>query len=351
MKDFNLENITRENIRKLIPYSSARSEYEGDAQVFLDANENSLGSSLKENFHRYPDPLQKKLKEKISTIKNINAKNIFIGNGSDEAIDLLIRAFCNPGKDEILIFPPTYGMYEVSAAINDVEIKEILLTKDFELNISELKKSITNKTKIIFVCSPNNPTGNSFNENEIENLFNSFNGIVVIDEAYIDFSDKASWLKKLNQYPNLVILQTLSKAWALAGLRIGMAFASEEIIQILNKIKPPYNISVATQKLALQVLNDEEKAYQKINVIKKEKQKLVEDLKVFDFIKKIYPSDTNFLLVKVSDAAGLYKYLLTKNIVVRNRSNQPLCDNCLRITIGTPQENISLLQALKSYTA
>ncbi len=351
MKDFNLENIIRENIRKLIPYSSARSEYEGDAQVFLDANENSLGSSLQENFHRYPDPLQKKLKEKISTIKNINAKNIFIGNGSDEAIDLLIRAFCNPGKDEILIFPPTYGMYEVSAAINDVEIKEILLTKDFELNISELKKSITNKTKIIFVCSPNNPTGNSFNENEIENLFNSFNGIVVIDEAYIDFSDKASWLKKLNQYPNLVILQTLSKAWALAGLRIGMAFASEEIIQILNKIKPPYNISVATQKLALQVLNDEEKAYQKINVIKKEKQKLVEDLKVFDFIKKIYPSDTNFLLVKVSDAAGLYKYLLTKNIVVRNRSNQPLCDNCLRITIGTPQENISLLQALKSYTA
>ncbi len=351
MKDFNIENITRENIRKLIPYSSARSEYEGDAQVFLDANENSLGSSLQENFHRYPDPLQKKLKEKISTIKNINAKNIFIGNGSDEAIDLLIRAFCNPGKDEILIFPPTYGMYEVSAAINDVEIKEILLTKDFELNISELKKSITNKTKIIFVCSPNNPTGNSFNENEIENLFNSFNGIVVIDEAYIDFSDKASWLKKLNQYPNLVILQTLSKAWALAGLRIGMAFASEEIIQILNKIKPPYNISVATQKLALQVLNDEEKAYQKINVIKKEKQKLVEDLKVFDFIKKIYPSDTNFLLVKVSDATRLYKYLLTRNIVVRNRSNQPLCDNCLRITIGTPQENIFLLQALKSYTA
>lgn len=351
MKEFNLDNITRANIKKLIPYSSARSEYEGDAQVFLDANENSLGSMLQENFHRYPDPLQKKLKEKISTIKNINTKNIFIGNGSDEAIDLLIRAFCNPGKDEILIFPPTYGMYEVSAAINDININKVLLTTDFELNIAATKQAINEQTKIIFVCSPNNPTGNSFNENEIEDLLNSFNGIVVIDEAYIDFSNKTSWLKKLNQYPNLVILQTLSKAWALAGLRIGMAFASEEIIQILNKIKPPYNISVATQKLALQVLNDEEKAYQKINIIKSEKEKLIKDLKAFDFIKNIYPSDTNFLLIKVNDAARLYKYLLTKNIVVRNRSNQPLCDNSLRITIGTPEENVSLLQALKSYSA
>jgi histidinol-phosphate aminotransferase len=351
MKQFNLDNITRANIKKLVPYSSARSEYEGDAQVFLDANENSLGSSLQENFHRYPDPLQKKLKGKISAIKNINTGNIFIGNGSDEAIDLLIRAFCNPGKDEILISPPTYGMYEVSAAINDAAVKEVLLTGNFELHIPAIKNAISDKTKIIFVCSPNNPTGNSFNENEIEHLLNSFNGIVVLDEAYIDFSEKASWLKKLNQYPNLVILQTLSKAWALAGLRIGMAFASEGIIQILNKIKPPYNISVATQKLALQVLNDEEKAYQKIAVIKKEKAKLAEDLKGFDFIKKIYPSDTNFLLVKVNDATALYKYLLSKNIVVRNRSSQPLCDNSLRITIGTPEENVSLLQALKSYTA
>jgi len=351
MSEFNLDNITRTNIKKLVPYSSARSEYEGDAQVFLDANENSLGSLLQQNFHRYPDPLQKNLKEKISAIKNINIENIFIGNGSDEAIDLLIRAFCNPGKDEILIFPPTYGMYEVSAAINDVEIKEVLLTDDFELNIPAIKKTISDKTKIIFVCSPNNPTGNSFNENEIEDLLNSFNGIIVIDEAYIDFSDKTSWLEKLNQYPNLVILQTLSKAWALAGLSIGMAFASAEIIRILNKIKPPYNISAATQKLALQVLNDEEKAYQKIVIIKKEKAKLSEDLKAFDFIKKIYPSDTNFLLVKVNDATRLYKYLLTKNIVVRNRSNQPLCENSLRITIGTPEENVSLLQALKLYIA
>lgn len=351
MMDFNLENITRENIKKLVPYSSARSEYEGDAQIFLDANENSLGSVLEDNFHRYPDPLQKKLKEKISSLKNINAENIFIGNGSDEAIDLLIRAFCNPGRDEILIFPPTYGMYEVSAAINDVGRKEVLLTNDFELNIPEIKQAINDKTKIIFVCSPNNPTGNSFTENEVEDLLNSFNGIIVIDEAYIDFSDKTSWLKKLNQYPNLVILQTLSKAWALAGLRIGMAFASKEIIPILNKIKPPYNISVATQKLALQVLNDEGKAYQKIKIIKAGKEKLKEDLKAFGFIKKIYPSDTNFLLIKVEDATSLYNYLLSKNIVVRNRSNQPLCENCLRITIGTPEENNQLLQALKLFKA
>ena len=351
MKDFNLENIVRPNIKKLVPYSSARSEYEGDAHVFLDANENSLGSMLQENFHRYPDPLQKKLKEKISSIKNIDTENIFIGNGSDEAIDLLIRAFCNPGKDEILIMPPTYGMYEVSAAINDVKIKRVLLTENFELNILAIKKTISNKTKIIFVCSPNNPTGNSFNENEVEDLINSFNGIVVIDEAYIDFSGEISWLKKLDRYSNLVILQTLSKAWALAGLRIGMAFASKEIIQILNKIKPPYNISVTTQKLALQVLNDEGKAYQKIDIIKKEKEKLINNLEAFDFIKKIYPSQTNFLLLKVDDATPLYKYLLSENIVVRNRSNQPLCNNCLRITIGTPEENEILLQALKSYRA
>jgi histidinol-phosphate aminotransferase len=351
MKDFNLGKITRENIKKMTPYSSARSEYEGDAQVFLDANENSLGSLLNENFHRYPDPLQKKLKEKISAIKNINTKEIFIGNGSDEAIDLLIRAFCKPGEDNILIFPPTYGMYEVCASINDVEIKKVLLKENFELNISEIKNQIAPNTKLIFICSPNNPTGNSFREEDVRSLLNEFNGLIIIDEAYIDFSEKESWLKSLNKYPNLVILQTLSKAWALAGLRIGMAFASEEIIQILNKIKPPYNISVATQKLALQVLNDEEKAYKKIDVIKKEKEKLADDLKAFDFIKKIYPSDTNFLLTKVDDATTLYNYLLAKNIVVRNRSNQALCENSLRITIGTPEENKFLLQALKSYNA
>jgi histidinol-phosphate aminotransferase len=349
MQEFNLENIIRDNIKKLTPYSSARSEYEGEAQVFLDANENSLGSVLQENFHRYPDPLQKKVKQKISSLKNVDTENIFIGNGSDEAIDLLIRAFCNPSKDNILIFPPTYGMYEVSAAINDVEVKKVLLNENFELNISAIKNQIDLNTKIIFICSPNNPTGNSFQQQDVRTLLSDFKGIVVIDEAYIDFSEKLSLLKNLSAYPNLVILQTLSKAWALAGLRIGMAFASEPIIQILNKIKPPYNISAATQKLALYVLGDEEKAYKKIKIIKQEKEKLKEDLKSFDFIKKVYPSDTNFLLIKVDDATFLYNYLLSKNIVVRNRSNQPLCENCLRITIGTPEENISLLQALKNY--
>ncbi len=349
MQEFNLDNIIRDNIKKLMPYSSARSEYEGDAQIFLDANENSLGSVLNENFHRYPDPLQKKLKEKISSIKNINAENIFIGNGSDEAIDLLIRAFCNPAKDNILIFPPTYGMYEVSAAINAVEIKKILLTQNFELNIFEINKSINQNTKLVFICSPNNPTGNSFKEKDVESLLHEFNGLVIIDEAYIDFSERNSWLKKLIIYPNLIILQTLSKAWALAGLRIGMAFASEQIIHVLNKIKPPYNISAATQKLALQVLNDEEISYKKIKIINNEKKKLTKALTEFDFIKKIYPSDTNFLLAKVTDATLLYNYLLSKNIVVRNRSNQPLCENCLRITVGTPEENIFLLKALKNY--
>lgn len=349
MQEFNLENIIRDNIKKLVPYSSARSEFEGEAQVFLDANENSLGSLLNENFHRYPDPLQKKLKEKISSLKNIQVENIFIGNGSDEAIDLLIRAFCNPSEDNILIFPPTYGMYEVSAAINNVEIKKVLLTKDFKLNIPEIKKQVDKKTKLVFICSPNNPTGNSFSENDIQILLKDFNGLVVIDEAYIDFSRNDSRLKKLNQYPNLVVLQTLSKAWALAGLRIGTAFASRQIIQILNKIKPPYNISAVTQQLAIKVLSEKEQAYKKIEIIKREKEKLKHDLKMFDFIKEVYNSDANFLLVKVSNTEKLYQFLLSKNIVVRNRSSQPLCENCLRITIGTPEENYLLQQSLKNY--
>lgn len=350
MQQFNLENIIRDNIKKLVPYSSARSEFDGEAQVFLDANENSLGSMLNENFHRYPDPLQKKLKAQISSIKDIDAENIFVGNGSDEAIDLLIRAFCNPSKDNILICPPTYGMYEVSAAINDVEIKKVLLTENFELNIAEIKKAVNQNTKLIFICSPNNPTGNSYKDNDIESILKDFNGLVILDEAYIDFSSKNSWLKRLNDYPNLVVLQTLSKAWALAGLRIGLAFASQNMIQVLNRIKPPYNVSVITQQLAIKVLSDKDEAYKKIDIIKLEKEQLENDLKAFDLIKKVYESDTNFLLVKVTNASSLYNYLVSKNIVVRNRSNQPLCENCLRITIGTPGENVLLIQALKDYT-
>ncbi len=349
MSEFILENILRENIKRLIPYSSARSEFEGDAQIFLDANENSLGSSIMGNYHRYPDPLQKQLKAKISSIKKAPAENIFIGNGSDEAIDLLIRAFCNPAVDNILIFPPTYGMYEVSAEINDIGINKLLLTKDFQLDIENLESAINTNTKIIFVCSPNNPTGNLLNNKDIEWLLQNFNGVVVIDEAYIDFAGTESWIQKLNDYPNLVVLQTLSKAWGLAGLRIGFAYSSKEIINVLNKIKPPYNISEATQQLALKALNNEVEAKQKTCMLTREKEKLAKAFEQFYFIKETYPSNANFLLVKVDNANSLYKYLLNANIVVRNRSSQPLCENCLRITIGTPEENTKLLTALKTY--
>jgi histidinol-phosphate aminotransferase len=349
MAEFNLENVLRENVKKLIPYSTARSEFEGDAQIFLDANENSLGSSINGNYNRYPDPLQKQLKQKISAIKNISAENIFIGHGSDEAIDLLIRAFCNPSVDNILIFPPTYGMYEVAAEINDVAINKVLLTEDFQLNIENIKSAINANTKIIFVCSPNNPTGNLIDKERIIQLLQSFNGLVVVDEAYIDFADAESWIKKIAENPNLVVLQTLSKAWGLAGLRIGFAYASKEIIHVFNKIKPPYNLSGATQQLALQALHNEREAKQKTCILIQQREKLMQDLKQFDFIRNIYPSDANFLLVKTGDANRLYKYLLNANIVVRNRSTQPLCENCLRVTVGTPEENDVLLSALNNY--
>ncbi|MBS1745202.1 MAG: histidinol-phosphate transaminase [Bacteroidetes bacterium] len=350
MAAFTLENIVRNNIKKLIPYSSARSEFEGEAQIFLDANENSLGSVLNNNFHRYPDPLQKKLKEKLSAVKQVAVENIFIGNGSDEAIDLLIRAFCNPGKDSIIICPPTYGMYEVSAEINDVAVKKVLLTSNFQLDIEAINEAIDDATKVIFVCSPNNPTGNLINNDSIIWLLKNFNGIVVIDEAYIDFTNKLSWSHLLNTFPNLVVLQTLSKAWGLAGLRIGFAFASKEIIQILNKIKPPYNISESVQQLAQQALQNETLAKEKTNILVQQKERLIDDFKQFYFIQTIYPSDANFILIQVNNAATLYKYLLSKAIVVRNRSSQPLCENCLRITVGTPAENDDLITTLKKYS-
>lgn len=351
MVEFILNNILRSNVKKLIPYSSARSEFEGDAQVFLDANENSLGSTLNNNFHRYPDPLQKQLKQKLGSIKNVPVENIFAGNGSDEAIDLLIRAFCNPGVDNILIFPPTYGMYEVSAEINDIAINKVLLTKDFQLDVDAAKKGIDANTKIIFVCSPNNPTGNLLRTENIEWLLKNFNGIVVVDEAYIDFAGTQSWSNRLNEFPNLVVMQTLSKAWGLAGLRIGFAYASKEIIHVFNKIKPPYNISEATQQLALQALQNEKEAKEKTCILIQQKERLMQEFKQFGFIKHIYPSDANFILVKVDDAKKLYQYLVSKTIVVRNRSSQPLCENSLRITIGTPKENDTLLTALKNYKA
>lgn len=351
MTEFNLNNILRNNIKKLVPYSSARSEFEGDAQIFLDANENSLGSPIDVSYNRYPDPLQKKLKQKLSSVKNIASENIFVGNGSDEAIDLLIRAFCNPGVDNILIFPPTYGMYEVAAEINDVAINKVLLTEDFQLNIEAAKPAINENTKIIFVCSPNNPTGNLLAEENIVWLLQNFSGIVVIDEAYIDFAPIISWAKRLNKYPNLVVLQTLSKAWGLAGLRIGFAYATSAIINVLNRIKPPYNISEATQQLALMALQNEEAAKENTAILIQQKKRLSQEFLKFDFIKKVYTSHANFFLIKADNANDLYKYLLSKAIVVRNRSNQPLCENSLRVTVGTPEENDEFLDQLKAYKA
>lgn len=332
-----------------MPYSSARSEFSGKANIFLDANENSFGSASGGKYNRYPDPLQTELKQRVSKLKRIPASNVFLGNGSDEAIDLVIRAFCNPGKDNIIIFPPTYGMYEVAANINNVEIREVLLNAEFQINVKETLNRIDAQTKLIFICSPNNPTGNLMQDSDIQILLDKFNGIIVLDEAYIDFAQRESWVSKLSQFPNLVILQTFSKAWGLAGLRIGMAFASEEIINILNKIKPPYNISEATQQLALSALQADEKVGGWIMAILAERILLINELSQFPFIERIYESDANFLLVKVMDANSLYAFLIQNGIAVRNRTNIILCENCLRITVGTQKENQLLTKTLKNY--
>lgn len=351
---FDLDKITRENIKKLIPYSSARDEYKGKEGVFLDANENSFGAPVQSDnevsLNRYPDPMQIELKDKISKIKGLPIENIFLGNGSDEAIDILFRAFCNPGKDNVIVCPPTYGMYEVSANINDVEVKKVPLTKEeFQLDIETILKSIDTSTKLIFICCPNNPTGNGVAWNSIKTILEKFNGIVVVDEAYINFASYRSLIPELLNYPNLVILQTLSKAWGLAGLRVGMAFASEPIIDIFNKIKPPYNINVASQKIALDALNNIDKINNWIKEIVSERQKLRTEIEKLSFVLKVYPSEANFLLVKTTDANKLYHFLESKQIIVRNRNNVMLCEGCVRITIGTKQENIELIKALKEY--
>ena len=349
MSEFDINNLVRENIRKLLPYSSARSEFSGNGNVFLDANENSFGSASDGKYNRYPDPLQTELKQKISELKRIPTANIFLGNGSDEAIDLLIRAFCEPRKDNIIIFPPTYGMYEVAANINDVEIREVFLNAEFQINVPEALDKIDAQTKLIFICSPNNPTGNLMKDFDVQILLDKFKGIVVLDEAYIDFAQSESRIGRLQQFRNLVILQTFSKAWGLAGLRIGMAFASEEIISILNKIKAPYNIGEATQQLALNALERSEKVVEWVMTILIERVSLINELSQFPFVKKIYKSDSNFFLVKVTDANSLYTYLIENGIAVRNRSNMILCENCLRITVGTQIENQLLIDVLKKY--
>lgn len=350
MKNFDLNTILRENIRALIPYSSARDEYKGKQGVFLDANENAFGSPFAENFNRYPDPLQLQLKEKISKVKGLPVGNIFVANGSDEAIDILFRAFCRPGIDSSIICPPTYGMYEVAANINDVKVKKVnLLPETFQLDTANILKAIDATTKLIFVCCPNNPTGNGVRWNDIKTLLEAFNGLVVVDEAYINFASYRSLIPELLNYPNLVILQTLSKAWGLAGLRVGMAFASQQIIGVFNKVKAPYNLSAVSQQIALGALENVEQVNQWIQTIISERESLKGALGQFPFVQQVYPSEANFFLVKVDDARTLYDYLVSKQIVVRDRSKIPLCEGCLRITIGTPAENEKLLQTLKSY--
>ena len=346
---FDLDRLIRNNIKKLKPYSSARSEYSGQASVFLDANENSFGSPLTKWYNRYPDPLQWDVKRKLSTIKNVPAENILLGNGSDECIDLLIRTFCDPGLDNIIICPPTYGMYEVYANINQVAINEVPLLSNFQLNLEGLETIIDAQTKLIFLCSPNNPTGNSLHREDIEIVLNNFDGIVVVDEAYINYSRQRSFLTELTEYPNLVVMQTFSKAWGLAALRLGMAFASENIIQVLNKIKPPYNINAATQELALKALDHLDDVNAMIRETIQEREALMKELDNIQRIQKVFPSDANFLLVKMEGATAVYYYLKNQGIIVRNRSNIVLCEDSLRITVGTPQQNQTLIEALKNY--
>ncbi|MDB5009491.1 MAG: histidinol-phosphate transaminase [Mucilaginibacter sp.] len=346
---FNINNILRENIKNLTPYSSARDEYQGEASVFLDANENAFGSPLDQQYNRYPDPLQYQVKKRLSEIKGVPIRNIFLGNGSDEAIDILFRSFCNPGVDNVILVPPTYGMYEVSANINDVEARKVSLTADFQLNLEGIAEAINEHTKLIFICSPNNPTGNSINRDDVETLLANFNGIVVVDEAYINFSRQKTFIQELTEYANLVVLQTLSKAWGLAGLRVGMAFASEEIIEVMNKVKPPYNINESSQQLALKALENVDQVNAWIKETLTQRDKLVLGLKNFDFVLDIYPSDANFILVKTTVPKSIYNFLVEKGIIVRDRSKIDLCEGALRITVGTPNENQLLLSTLQNF--
>ena len=340
MKSFNLQSLVRPNIWALKPYSSARDEFSGREGIFLDANENPYGT-----LNRYPDPHQKKLKTALSELKNVPAENIFIGNGSDEIIDLIYRVFANPGKDSVLICPPTYGMYEVSANINDVNIVRVPLLNDFQLDTDAILEKIKTdpSIKIIFVCSPNNPTGNRLKNVKV--LMENFNGIVALDEAYIDFRADRTYLPKIHKYPNLIVMQTFSKAWALASARVGIAYAQAEIIALLDKVKPPYNVSKLNQKAALEALSVKHEESERVGQIMNEKEFLMEELEKLSIVKKIFPSDANFLLVQVSDANSIYNQLVNKKIITRNRHSQ--IENCIRITVGTFNENRTLLAELK----
>ena len=340
-----IKELIRENIKSLQPYSSARDEFKeiSSAFSFMDANENPFESGL----NRYPDPQQNLVKEALSKIKGVSKEQILLGNGSDEVLDLIFRVFCEPKEDQVIVLPPTYGMYEVLAKMNDIKLIKIPLLDSFQPNSKEVVKVQNTKTKVLFLCSPNNPTANRFDANTIETLLKEFNGIVVIDEAYIDFSSEESWLSRINEFPNLIVTQTLSKAYGLAGIRLGICYASEEIILILNKIKPPYNVNQLTQDVALQVLLNRDEVINQITAITFERNQLIKDLEKVEIVEKVYPSDANFLLVKVDNANLRYEQLLNNGIVVRNRSNQILCENCLRFTVGTADENEKLINTLK----
>lgn len=340
-----LNQLLRTNIQSLQPYSSARDEFTGEAAVFLDANENPFNQP----YNRYPDPYQRKVKKKIASLRQVEASTIFLGNGSDEPIDLLFRAFCEPGVDNVVSIDPTYGMYQVAADINNVEVRKVLLKEDFELDVDALLAKCDDRTKLLFICSPNNPTGNCFCEEDIVELIKQFDGIVVLDEAYIDFAPEKSLLPKLTEYPNLVILQTFSKAWGMAGIRLGMAFASGAIVGVLSHIKYPYNINVLTQEKALELLECESDKQYWVKQLLAERAKMQTSLAGLSFVKVVYPSDANYLLIKVDDANGLYDFLVSKQIIIRNRSTVALCAGCLRITIGQPAENSLLLEALTMF--
>lgn len=338
-----IESLVRPNIRAMVPYSTARDEFKGVAEVFMDANE----SPFDNGYNRYPDPSQARLKRRIAEIKGVDVQNIFVGNGSDEAIDLCFRIFCNPGLDNAIAIAPSYGMYSTCAAVNDVEMREVLLNDDFSLPVERLLDAADNNSKLLFICSPNNPTGNVFPREEIERILQEFDGMVVLDEAYIDFADEPGMLRSLENWPNLIILQTLSKAWGMAGLRAGLAFASDYVMRLFAQVKYPYNINVATlsavEKLLKAGVDD------RVKLIKEQRAFMEQKLSGMECVWRVYPSQANFLLVQVDNAADLYNYLLGEGIIVRDRSRMPLCDNTLRITIGTPQENVRLLRAIAEY--
>lgn len=341
-----LQELTRPNIWGLKPYSSARDEYDGiEASVFLDANESPFNSPL----NRYPDPLQRDLKARIGEIKGVLPQNIFLGNGSDEAIDLAFRAFCEPAHNNVVAIDPTYGMYQVCADVNNVEYRKIILDENFQLSAQKVLAATDENTKLIFLCSPNNPTGNDLLRSEIEKILNEFDGLVILDEAYSDFSSSASFLQVLNQHANLIVLQTFSKAWGCAAIRLGMAFASEEIIGILNKIKYPYNVNKLTQEQGLKMLGNYEEITNWVKTLKEERLHLANSFESLNITVKVFPSDANFLLIRVTDAMSIYQYLTNEGIIVRNRNSITLCGNCLRVTVGTREENVKLINALKNY--